>query len=140
MGLRLPCERNVIVLTELDRQELRKQLETLKQRTLDELCRRTEPLDIASERVSYEHEVHDNADDAELERNEDVRFAEIDVDRQRLKEIERALRRVDEGTYGVCLACGDDIPRERLMVLPMALRCGECQMAIERAGQRYRGA
>lgn len=121
-----------VPLAELDGQNLRRQLEVLKQRTLDELCRRTEPMDTLPERVSYEHEVHDNADDAELERSEDLRFAEIDVDRQRLSEIEEALRRMDEGSYGVCVACGEDIPRERLLALPTALRCSACQLASEK--------
>jgi RNA polymerase-binding protein DksA len=120
------------VLAELDRQTLRRQLETLKQRTLDELCRRTEPLNTLQERESYEHEVHDNADDAELERSEDLRFAEIDADRQRLKDIEQALRRMDEGRYGVCVDCAEGIPRERLMAYPTALRCGACQLASEK--------
>jgi len=111
--------------------ELRRQLEVLKQRTLDELCRRTDPADAIPERVSYDHEVHDNADDAEGERSEDLRFAEIDIDRQRLQEIEEAQRRMKQDTYGICIECGEDIPGERLMAYPTALRCNACQAARE---------
>ena len=37
-----------------------------------------------------------------------------------------ALRRLTEGTYGVCERCGAPIPLRRLAVVPSALRCGEC--------------
>ncbi|MBB3176790.1 TraR/DksA family transcriptional regulator [Variovorax sp. Sphag1AA] len=119
-------------LTSEDRDQLRAQLEALKQRTLDELRRRTDPIDKLQERISYEHEVHNNAEDAEEERSEDLRFAEIDIDRQRLEEIEEAQRRMAKESYGVCVDCGEDIPRGRLMAYPTALRCNACQVAWER--------
>ncbi|SEA55837.1 TraR/DksA C4-type zinc finger protein [Variovorax sp. YR216] len=119
-------------LTSEDREQLRRQLEVLKQRTLDELRRRTDPTDAIAERVSYEHEVHNNAEDAEEERSEDLRFAEIDIDRRRLQEIEEAQMRMAKESYGVCIDCGEDILRERLMAYPMALRCSACQAAWER--------
>ncbi|MBO9651433.1 MAG: TraR/DksA C4-type zinc finger protein [Variovorax sp.] len=119
-------------LTSQDQEQLRRQLEALKQRTLDELHRRTDPMDALQERVSYEHEVHNNAEDAEEERSEDLRFAEIDIERQRLQEIEGAQRRMTTESYGACIDCGEDIPRERLMAYPTALRCNACQVAWER--------
>lgn len=118
-------------ITSEDREALRRQLEAMKQRTLDELRRRTDPADTIAERVSYEHEVHNNAEDAEEERSEDVRFAEIDIDRQRLRDIEEALRRMAGASYGVCIDCGEDIPRNRLLAYPTALRCSTCQTASE---------
>jgi len=118
-------------LTSEDREQLRRQLEVLKQRTLDDLCRRTDPRDAIPERISYEHEVHNNAEDAESERSEDLRFAEIDIDRQRLRDIEEAQRRMTQESYGVCAECGEDIPRERLMAYPTALRCSACQAVRE---------
>ncbi|SCK28249.1 transcriptional regulator, TraR/DksA family [Variovorax sp. HW608] len=119
-------------VTSEDREALRRQLEALKHRALDELRRRTDPMDAIPERVSYEHEVHNNAEDAEGERSEDLRFAEIDIDRQRLQEIEEAQRRMMQGSYGVCIECGEDIPRERLMAYPTALRCNACRVTWER--------
>src|SRR6185437_50438 len=45
----------------------------------------------------------------------------------RLKAIAAALGRVDEGRYGTCEECGEDIPLERLKVLPFAAYCVDCQ-------------
>jgi len=45
----------------------------------------------------------------------------------RLKAIAAAFSRVDEGRYGTCEECGEDIPLERLKVLPFAAYCVDCQ-------------
>ena len=44
----------------------------------------------------------------------------------RLTLIRNALARLEEGTYGVCEACGSAIPFERLLVFPEATECGNC--------------
>lgn len=46
--------------------------------------------------------------------------------RQKLVQIQAALRRMDEGEYGYCQECGEDIPEARLMVDPAALLCIDC--------------
>lgn len=43
-----------------------------------------------------------------------------------LSKVERALARVDAGTYGICESCGNAIPVERLDVLPYSTLCVEC--------------
>lgn len=45
---------------------------------------------------------------------------------QRLRLIDAALKRIDEGDYGCCLSCGDDIPEKRLAFDPAATRCVDC--------------
>jgi RNA polymerase-binding transcription factor DksA len=45
---------------------------------------------------------------------------------QHLEEVEAALARVEEGTYGECPVCGRPIPEERLEVRPTALTCVGC--------------
>lgn len=45
---------------------------------------------------------------------------------QRLRLIEAALKRIDEGEYGYCVSCGDDIPEKRLAFDPAATRCVDC--------------
>jgi DnaK suppressor protein len=47
--------------------------------------------------------------------------------RESLAQIERALARIDEGTYGVCARCGQDIPDARLEVMPEAELCVGCK-------------
>jgi RNA polymerase-binding transcription factor DksA len=52
--------------------------------------------------------------------------AVLDSARRRLAEVEAALRRVDEGGYGVCEGCGRPIPAARLEVRPAARTCVAC--------------
>jgi RNA polymerase-binding protein DksA len=54
-----------------------------------------------------------------------------DNSEQVLAEIDAALKRIDEGTYGVCTNCGKQIPEERLEALPWATLCIDCQRAGE---------
>jgi len=42
-----------------------------------------------------------------------------------------ALAKIKEGTYGICLDCGDTIPDKRLELIPGALRCVTCQKESE---------
>jgi RNA polymerase-binding transcription factor len=60
------------------------------------------------------------------------RIAQVDAARQldaKLRDVERALDKLDEGTYGVCDACGELIAPERLEVIPWAVRCVRCARA-----------
>jgi DnaK suppressor protein len=52
--------------------------------------------------------------------------------RHLVRMIEAALRRIAEGTYGVCVTCADDIPRKRLEAVPWADYCLRCQEIAER--------
>ena len=52
--------------------------------------------------------------------------------RQALEEVERALARIADGTYGRCVRCGVSISAERLMALPRVGCCIDCQRAEER--------
>jgi RNA polymerase-binding transcription factor DksA len=54
-----------------------------------------------------------------------------------LKDIDDALRRLDEGTYGICEACGKPIDEARLEAVPWARYCVVDQARVERALSRY---
>ena len=43
-----------------------------------------------------------------------------------------AMRRLREGTYGICVCCGRRIPEARLRARPEATRCIDCQRELER--------
>lgn len=58
-----------------------------------------------------------------FEREKDLALDSLD--RETLKEIDQALTRMEEGTYGVCTVCGQAIPEERLEALPQAQTCKE---------------
>ena len=52
--------------------------------------------------------------------------------RQTIIQIERALDRMDAGTYGECISCGQQIALERLEALPQAVDCLDCRRKAER--------
>ena len=52
-----------------------------------------------------------------------------------LTEVLRALKRIDEGTYGLCVACGNPIPETRLEAIPWAVRDIKCEQALEQKNQ-----
>ena len=51
---------------------------------------------------------------------------------KRLKLIDSALTRIQQGKYGLCIKCGKKISKERLEAIPYALMCIECKTAEER--------
>ena len=61
----------------------------------------------------------------------------IERSEDRLRLIDQALARVENGTYGTCGECGEDIPVERLKALPFALLCVDCQEKRGRSRGRW---
>ncbi len=59
-----------------------------------------------------------------------------EADRAKLREIDEALERIEEGTYGICEECGEPISPKRLEVKPTAIYCVECKSRLE---QRQKG-
>ena len=56
------------------------------------------------------------------------RIAQVDAAKHldaKLRDVERALQKLDEGTYGVCDVGGEPVGRERLEAIPWAVRCVE---------------
>ncbi|MGE0039214.1 MAG: TraR/DksA family transcriptional regulator [Xanthobacteraceae bacterium] len=62
---------------------------------------------------------------AELE-NQDALGAIENSELQEIRQIQVALKRIDEGTYGICANCGEPIDPKRLKALPTATRCIAC--------------
>ncbi|MEK9953540.1 MAG: TraR/DksA family transcriptional regulator, partial [Curvibacter sp.] len=50
-----------------------------------------------------------------------------------LDAIDAALKRIEDGVYGLCIDCGADIPAARLHAAPETLRCVSCQQKAEQA-------
>jgi DnaK suppressor protein len=59
--------------------------------------------------------------DRTYEQSKDLQIAT--TERDMIRQIEEALRRIDDGTYGICLNCGKTIERRRLQVQPWAQLC-----------------
>jgi RNA polymerase-binding protein DksA len=62
----------------------------------------------------------------------DLDLADTDRDLEELQDVEAALARLREGTYGRCLRCGEPIGYERLTAWPTAKRCRTCQVLQEK--------
>ena len=87
---------------------------------------------------SKDREVLDQGESSEVDIQEDIEFALIQMKSETLNKINEALRRLDEGTYGNCFECGEEIAQARLRALPFAVRCKDCEEARETAEQRER--
>ena len=80
--------------------------------------------------------VLDAAEASEADIQDDIEFALIQMKSETLTKIGEALSRLEEGTFGYCFECGDEISERRLRALPFAVRCKDCEEAREVAEQR----
>jgi DnaK suppressor protein len=85
-----------------------------------------------------ERDVLDQGESSEVDIQEDIEFALIQMKAETLNKVDAALRRLEEGTYGNCFECGEEISEARLRALPFAVRCKDCEEARETAEQRER--
>ncbi|HEY6803072.1 MAG TPA: TraR/DksA family transcriptional regulator [Pyrinomonadaceae bacterium] len=77
--------------------------------------------------------VKDPGDAAQSDQNRDSSFEAASRDSDLIEEIDEALSRIDDGTYGQCERCGKPIDEERLKAVPTARYDAECQAKIEAA-------
>ena len=69
----------------------------------------------------------DDGDWSVVDLSEDISLKQLSTHRENLTKIDEALRKLDEGTYGICEECGEEIDIERLKVMPFAIYCKEDQ-------------
>ena len=106
-----------------ERTRVQAALENLREETAGTLY------DDAGEESAYDNHLADTATetyDRELDYTLEENSGHV------LQEIEAALKRIDEGTYGICTNCGKQIPEERLEALPWATLGIDCQRNLER--------
>jgi DnaK suppressor protein len=82
--------------------------------------------------VRIAEQARDTEDDSFSNLIVDLNLAEIDRDAGELRRIDTALARINEGSYGQCESCGQEIPQARLQAEPTALRCVRCQELFEK--------
>jgi DnaK suppressor protein len=82
--------------------------------------------------------VVDDVETSEADIQDEIEFALIQMKAETLHRINEALERLEEGTYGRCFECGEEIEPRRLRALPFAVRCKDCEEAREVAAQRER--
>ena len=77
--------------------------------------------------------VEDAGEMAELDLNRSTALDLADRQTHLIEEIDDALQRIEDGTYGQCVRCGKPLDEERLKAMPTAKYDVECQAAIEKA-------
>jgi RNA polymerase-binding transcription factor DksA len=111
-------------------QEIRDQLLRLRERITGQIS------SLADDSLKYidDSSSEDRTDDFDREFVLNLVSSEHDA----IFEIDEALRRIQEGTYGVCVGCSRPIERVRLKALPFARMCVACQSESERGRTRFR--
>ena len=84
------------------------------------------------------HRAADLTETSEADIQDDIEFALIQMKAETLNKIGAALTRLEEGTYGYCFECGDEIAGRRLRALPFAARCKDCEEVRETERNRER--
>ena len=84
------------------------------------------------------NEVFDAVESSEADIQDDIEFALIQMKSETLNKINDALTRLENGDYGNCFECGEEIAEKRLRALPFAVRCKDCEEARENAEKRER--
>ena len=80
-------------------------------------------------------DVPDIGDMSSATYDRDVLLNLSEVQRRKIRDIDAALERLEQGEYGVCLGCGEDIPEKRMQVRPFSRYCVECKTDVERFGE-----
>jgi DnaK suppressor protein len=93
--------------------------------------------DVRSDGIA-ERGVLDTAESSEVDTQDDIEFALIQLKAETLNKIDAALRRIEEGSYGDCSECGAEIAEARLRALPFAVRCRDCEDVREATDKRER--
>ena len=91
----------------------------------------------AANEIQFEN-TEDEGDLATISHNKELLYNLHESDFQRLKSIQEALKRMDRGEYGECIRCGEDINEKRLMAVPWATLCINCQEEAEKEGTSAR--
>ncbi|MBI3544827.1 MAG: RNA polymerase-binding protein DksA [Deltaproteobacteria bacterium] len=91
--------------------------------------------------IKHDDEVYaDWTDVASVETDKTLQLKIRDRERMLITKIEEALRRIEEGTFGECERCGDEIAEPRLKARPVTTLCIDCKSELEGAEHRYRYA
>ena len=108
--------------------EMRDLLLKMKEETLQEI---NKAIKSGSEKPSDEPS-GDIYDQASNERDRELDLILNDREREKLRNIDEALLKINEGEYGICEECEEEIPVGRLKIVPFARYCVKCKSDIEK--------
>lgn len=110
-------------MTKIELKTFRKALEN-RQAELESENRNREALSIETS--------SDEVDRIQCANNRDWVMSNLERNSDRSREVRMALRRIGAGTFGICLACDENINPKRLAAVPWASSCIVCQEAADR--------
>src|SRR2546421_4703958 len=128
------CGTMTVLRNREDKQMDDKKTQKFRQRLLEEyqkLIRSINRNRMAEEEIKLEN-TEDEGDLATISHNKELLYNLHESDFQRLKSIQEALKRMDRGEYGECVRCSEDINEKRLMAVPWATLCIQCQEEAEK--------
>ena len=118
-------------------QELRRILEDRRDEIAGEVQHKIRSVRTEATKTT-KHRTADVAETSESDIQDDIEFALIQMKAEMLDKIDAALVRLEDGTYGYCYECGEEIAERRLRALPFAVRCKNCEEVREMEQSRER--
>ncbi|HEY4707384.1 MAG TPA: TraR/DksA family transcriptional regulator [Thermodesulfobacteriota bacterium] len=109
------------------KKEITQKLHDAKNKILQEVSQK-----VRSESNVLKYEIGDIYDIASNERERELTLMLGDRDREKLSEIEDAIERLRDSSYGTCEECGEPIAEDRLRALPATRVCVECMSKMEK--------
>ncbi|PYS96718.1 MAG: RNA polymerase-binding protein DksA [Acidobacteria bacterium] len=85
----------------------------------------------ALESAATDDGVRDVADQSVKDVSQEIEYRLSERESKSIADIDQALMRIEEGTYGICVRCGKEIPERRLEAVPTARYDAECQAIVE---------
>ena len=109
---------------------IKKMLNEMRDELMEEIARnRKVETDDLKDKIGDIYDLADN------ERDRQLSHILSDRDRKKLVEIDEALERIKDKTYGICEECGKRITPNRLKIMPFARLCITCKSESEQLGQ-----
>ena len=87
---------------------------------------------VRAESDHLKFDIGDFYDHASNDRDRELALMLADREREKLTQVDDALKRIETGTYGICESCEEDIDKERLAAMPFTKLCLSCQEDLER--------
>lgn len=106
-------------------------IEDIKKSLLERKAQLEETLTNMSRKQLSDGQVQDIGDQAVSVTSEILHSSLQDNELAEYRRIDAAIKKINEGTYGVCTDCGEQISEKRLLSFPNAERCISCQEIFE---------
>lgn len=119
------------MLSDQEKSQLMRQFVKRRAALVDEIERKLAASRDKTGSVSID-QIIEGGDNASADAMASVDLAEAQRDVQELRDVDAACARLMDGSYGVCIDCGEPVAAARLVAYPTARRCTACQTTYEK--------